>query len=204
MLTEKISNLAITILDQTGYAGAGFLMALESMIAPVPSEAVMPFVGFLVVDGKWNLWLAILATSVGSIIGSLLSYWMGYYGGKPVVMKVGRYLLLNAHDLELTERFFHRRAGLWTLFLSRFVPVVRHLISIPAGMGKMPMAPFLAVTFVGSTMWNTFLLVCGMKLREHWGVVQKYSHQADIVVVAFIVLGLALFIHARRKSSRTA
>lgn len=204
MLTEKISNLAITILDQTGYAGAGFLMALESMIAPVPSEAVMPFVGFLVVDGKWNLWLAILATSVGSIIGSLLSYWMGYYGGKPVVMKVGRYLLLNAHDLELTERFFHRRAGLWTLFLSRFVPVVRHLISIPAGMGKMPMLPFLAVTFVGSTMWNTFLLVCGMKLREHWGVVQKYSHQADIVVVAVIVLGLALFIHARRKSQRPA
>ncbi len=199
MLTEQISNLAVRILDETGYAGAGFLMALESMIAPVPSEAVMPFVGFLVADGKWNLWLSILATSAGSIVGSLLSYWMGYYGGKPVVLKVGRYLLLNQRDLELTEKFFHRRAGTLTIFLSRFVPVVRHLISIPAGMGRMPMWPFLGVTFVGATMWNTFLLVCGMKLREHWTLVQKYSHQVDIVVVVVMVAGFAWFVKVRRK-----
>lgn len=200
MLTEHISKLAVEILDKTGYAGAGFLMALESMIAPVPSEAVMPFAGFLVADGKWNFWLTILATSIGSIVGSLLSYWMGYYGGKPVVLKVGRYLLLNAHDLEITERFFQRRAGILTIFISRFIPVVRHLISIPAGMGRTPMLPFLAVTLVGATAWNTFLLICGMKLREHWGVVQKYSHQVDIVVVVAIVAAVGLFIHARRKS----
>ena len=106
MLTTAISNFAVKCLDATGYFGAGLLMALESMIAPVPSEAVMPFVGFLVADGSWNLWLAIGVTSLGSLIGSLISYAMGYYGGKPVVLKVGRYLLLNPHDLVITERFF--------------------------------------------------------------------------------------------------
>jgi len=197
MITETITKIAVQILDSTGYVGAGFLMALESMIAPVPSEAVMPFVGFQVVDGKWNLWLAILSTSIGSIIGSLLSYWMGYYGGKPLVLKVGKYLLLNQRDLDRTEQFFHRRAGILTIFVARFIPVVRHFISIPAGMGKTPMIPFLIATFVGSTAWNTFLLVCGMKLREHWTTVQKYSHQADIVIVALGVIAAVWWIKVR-------
>jgi membrane protein DedA with SNARE-associated domain len=197
MITETISNLAVKILETSEYVGAWALMALESMIAPVPSEAVMPFVGFLVADGKWNLWLAIFATSLGSITGSLLSYWMGYYGGKPVILRVGKYLLLNQHDLELTEAFFHKRQGLYTVFIARFIPVIRHLISIPAGMGKMPLWPFLGVTLAGATLWNTFLLVLGMKLREHWAVVQQYSHQVDIAIVIGLVLVVAWFMRSR-------
>jgi len=111
MITDLISNLAIQCLDATGYLGAAILMALESMVAPVPSEAVMPFVGFLVADGKWNLWLAIGFTSFGSIFGSLVSYLMGYYGGRPLVLRVGKYLLLDEHDLEITENFFQRAAA---------------------------------------------------------------------------------------------
>lgn len=197
MLTEAIAQLAVKCLDTTGYAGAGVLMALESMIAPVPSEAVMPFVGFQVADGKWNLWAAIGATSAGSLIGSWISYLMGAYGGRPLIMKVGRYLLLNPEDLEKTEKFFNRRAGTWTLFISRFIPVIRHLISIPAGIGKMPLASFLAATLIGATIWNSFLLWCGMKLRENWEVLMKYSHQIDIGVVLAILLGLAWFVHSR-------
>jgi membrane protein DedA with SNARE-associated domain len=157
----------------------------------------MPFVGFQVADGKWNLWLAIISTSIGSIIGSLLSYGMGYFGGKPLVLKVGKYLLLNQRDLERTEQFFHRKAGIMTIFIARFVPVVRHFISIPAGMGRTPMVPFLLVTFVGATAWNTFLLVCGMKLREHWPVVQKYSHQVDIGIVAMILIAVVWWVKVR-------
>lgn len=203
MITNLISEIAIKILDTAGYLGAAVLMALESMIAPVPSEAVMPFVGFQVADGKWNAGYAILATTIGSIAGSLISYLLGYYGGKPVVLKVGKYLLLDKHDLEITEKFFHRKGGVITLFISRFVPVVRHLISIPAGIGKMPMIPFLVATAVGATLWNGFLLYCGLKLREHWTSVQKYSHQVDIVVVIFLAAGLFWFIRgrlARRKN----
>ncbi len=173
VITEYVSELAVKVLDTAGYAGAFGLMALESMIVPVPSEAVMPFVGFQVSDGRWSFWPAVLSTSFGSILGSLLSYWMGCYGGKPLILKVGKYLFLNQRDLEMTERFFHQRKGVLTLFIGRFIPVIRHFISIPAGMGRMPLAPFVIVTLVGATIWNTFLLVCGMKLREHLGVVQK-------------------------------
>jgi membrane protein DedA with SNARE-associated domain len=204
MVTQLISEAAVKVLETTGYAGAGFLMALESMIAPVPSEAVMPFVGFLVADGKWNLWLAIGATSVGSIVGSWLSYLMGYHGGRPFVLKVGKYLLLNRHDLAWTESFFHKRQGIWTVFISRFIPVVRHFISIPAGMGKMPLWPFLGVTFVGATAWNSFLLVCGLKLRENWTLVQKYSHQVDIVVVILGAIVVAWFVRKRLNQNRAA
>ena len=197
MITEIIIRTAVQILDTTAYAGAFILMALESMIAPVPSEAVMPFVGFLVADGKWNLWLALLATSLGSLVGSLASYGMGYYGGKPLVLKVGKYLLLNRHDLELTERYFNKRQGILTVFIGRFIPVIRHFISIPAGMGKMPLVPFMLVSVIGATLWNGFLLYCGMRLREHWTVVQKYSHQVDIIIVVLAIVGIIWFIRSR-------
>src|SRR6185503_2340825 len=133
------------------------------------------------------------------LVGSLLSYWLGYYGGKPLVLKVGKYLLLNQRDLERTESFFHQRRGIWTIFISRFIPVVRHFISIPAGIGRMPLVPFLFVSVVGATIWNTFLLFCGWKLREHWPLVQKYSHQVDYVVVALLIVGMIWFFRSRRR-----
>ncbi len=204
MITEKIAALAVTILDSTEYVGAWLLMTLESMIAPVPSEAVMPFVGFQVADGKWELWPAIFATSLGSITGSLLSYWMGAYGGRPVVLKIGKYLLLNVHDLEMTERYFHRRQGLYTVFIARFIPVVRHFISIPAGVGHMPLLPFLLVTLAGATVWNSFLLFCGMQLRDNWTLMQRYSHQVDIAIVIVGVIAIVWFVRMRLAQKRRA
>ncbi len=203
MLTNLVSCFAISCLHASGYFGAAFLMALESMIAPVPSEAVMPFVGFMVVDGQWNLWAAILATSTGSVVGSAISYAMGYYGGKPFVLKVGRYLLLNPHDLERTEDFFRRRKGTITLFICRFIPVVRHLVSVTAGTGKMGLLPFLLATLFGATLWNSFLLVCGMYLRERWELVLQYSHEVDIVVVVVLLAGLAFFVKSRYRVAKS-
>ena len=191
-------------LDAGGYVSAAFLMALESMIAPVPSEAVIPFVGFQVADGRWNLFWAIFSTSLGSIIGSWLSYLMGYYGGRPLILKVGKYLLLDVHDLEMTEKFFHRRAGIWTIFISRFIPVIRHLISLPAGVGEMPMLPFLAATLIGATLWNSFLLWCGIRLRQNWEIVEKYSRYIDIVVVLAGICVLVWFIRSRLKRRQPA
>jgi membrane protein DedA with SNARE-associated domain len=204
MITEKISEIAVQVLDATGYAGATGLMALESMIFPLPSEAVMPFVGFQVADGKWNLWLAIAATSFGSMIGSWISYAMGYYGGKPFVLKVGKYLLLKQRDLKKTEQFFHRRAGATIVFIGRFVPVIRHFISIPAGIGKMPLAQFSIVTFIGATIWNTFLLIVGMQLRNQWQIVQKYSHQVDLIIVALCAGFVIWWFWSRVRANRSA
>ncbi|MFO1434875.1 MAG: DedA family protein [Gammaproteobacteria bacterium] len=198
MLTEHIAAVAIKVLDSTHYLGAAVLMALESMIVPLPSEAVMPFVGFQVADGKWALVPALVATTLGSITGSLLSYAMGYFGGRPFVFKAGKYLLLNVRDLERAETFFHKRQGAWTVFIARFVPVVRHFISIPAGVGRMPLLPFCAMTAMGAAMWNGFLLWLGMQLRERWNIVQSYSHQIDIVVVALLLLASVWYVRSRR------
>jgi membrane protein DedA with SNARE-associated domain len=200
MLTDLVSKLAIPCLEQAGPPGATFLMALESMVIPIPSEAVMPFVGFLVADGKWHLWVAIVAASLGSLIGSAISYAMGYYGGRPFVLKVGKYLILNRRDLEMTERFFGRRKGALAIFFSRFTPVVRHLISLPAGTGKMKTIPFLAATLLGAALWNSFLLACGMYLRQRWDVVQHYSRQVDLAVAALIAVCLIVFAVTRLKS----
>jgi membrane protein DedA with SNARE-associated domain len=203
MLTELISDVATNVLTKTGYSGAGGLMALESMIAPVPSEAVMPFVGFQVRDGHWNLWLAILATSIGSLVGSLLSYLMGYYGGKPFVLKVGKYLLLSQRDLEKTETFFHAHRGIMTIFISRFIPVVRHFISIPAGIGKMPIIPFCLVSVLGATMWNTFLLGCGWFLRDNWRTVKNFTKIGDLIIIVLFIIGTIWFVRKRLKEART-
>jgi len=200
-MVESLAVYFTYIIEQLGYFGAGFLMMLESMVAPVPSELVMPFVGFLAAEGKFSVPAAILATSVGSVIGSLISYYMGYLGGRPFVLHVGRYLLLNKEHLEWTENWFDRN-GSWTIFVSRFIPVVRHLISIPAGLGRMRLIPFCVYTLLGATIWNTFLLLCGYKLRQNWTLVQTYSHELDIVVLVGLAVCMVWFAVARVRRVR--
>ena len=172
--------------NQIGYCGVVFFMALESMILPVPSEVVMPCAGFLVTTGKFTFIGAVLASSLGTIIGSLIGYYMGKWGGYPVVEYFGKYLLLDKEHLEYTHRWFEKRGEL-TVLITRFVPVVRHLISIPAGVAEMNLLRFCAFTLIGGTTWNTILLVVGMKLKENWTVVSHYSHEIDYVVVAGLV-----------------
>jgi len=128
---------------------------------------------------------------------------MGYWGGRPAVMKVGRYLLLNHEDLEWTERWFARH-GAWTIFVSRFIPVVRHLISIPAGLGKMKLVPFCIYTLIGATLWNSFLLACGYKLRQNWKLVETYSKQIDVVALVVLGAGLVWFVTAHLRRVKAA
>jgi membrane protein DedA with SNARE-associated domain len=192
-ITQWIANTAVAFIAATSYPGIFLLMVLESMVFPVPSEAVMPFAGFLIVTGQFTFTGVIIASTLGSIVGSLASYAMGFYGGKPFIRRFGKYLLLDTHDLEITERFFAKRGEL-TIFISRFIPVIRHMISIPAGLGKMNIWKFLLYTILGAGMWNAFLTYVGFKLKENWTEVMTYSHTIDIVVVA--VLGLAFLYYA--------
>lgn len=192
-ITQWIANTAVAFISATSYPGIFLLMVLESMVFPVPSEAVMPFAGFLIVDGQFTFTGVIIASTLGSIVGSLLSYAMGFYGGKPFIKRFGKYLLLDVHDLEITEKFFAKRGEL-TIFIARFVPVIRHLISIPAGLGKMRLGKFIIYTTLGAGLWNSFLAYVGFKLKENWTEVMKYSHTIDIVVVA--ILGLAFLYYA--------
>lgn len=203
MIFEFITELILRGMDFGGYSALFLLMALESMIAPIPSEVVMPFAGFLVVQGKFTLVAVALVSAFGSVIGSLLSYWMGIFGGRRFILRFGKYLLLDESHLEWTEHFF-RKYGEKTIFISRFIPVVRHLISIPAGIGKMRIGRFIAYTFAGALIWNTFLAWVGIKLRERWEIVHNYSSQIDVVMVAILAVIFVWFAYRHIKKRITA
>lgn len=198
-ITEFIVQHATNFIHTTGYWGVGVLMTFESMVLPVPSEAVMPFAGFLWFQGTMTFWAIVFFATLGSIIGSLISYAIGFYGGRPLILKFGKFLLLNEHDLEKTEQFFQRRGGI-AVFFSRFIPVVRHLISIPAGLGKMPLKRFILYTAVGAGLWNAFLAYVGFQLGNNWKTVEKYSKPIDWAMLALLILALIWYIrHIRRR-----
>ena len=202
MIVEKLVEYITIGMSSAGYYGLFILMALESMIAPVPSEVVMPFAGYLVLQGRFDFWIAVLVSGLGSVFGSLLSYYLGIYGGRPFILKFGKYLLLEEEHLEWTEKWF-RKQGDKTIFISRFIPVVRHLISIPAGIAKMSMRKFLIYTFVGASIWNLILLYAGFKLGSHWDKIHQFSKELDIIFVIAVVLFLVYFIwkhHKKRKN----
>jgi membrane protein DedA with SNARE-associated domain len=191
-ITAFIAECATQFIDATGYTSVLVLMAMESMVFPVPSEAVMPFAGFLVVTGRFSFAGVIIASTIGSIIGSSLSYSMGRYGGTPFVDRFGKYFFLHQDHLAFTERFF-TKYGEATIFVCRFIPVVRHLISIPAGAGRMNLLKFSMYTIAGAGIWNTFLTVCGYYQKQNWEEVMRYSHIVDIVVVLILLAGVAYF-----------
>jgi membrane protein DedA with SNARE-associated domain len=205
-LTAWIAATATHFIDTSGYVGIMILMTLESMVAPVPSEAVMPFAGFAVSNGTLSWAGVIFFSTLGSILGSLIGYWMGAKGGRPLVERWGKYLLLDKHDLDVTEKWFTKR-GDFTVFICRFIPVIRHLISIPAGIGKMNLIKFSIYTLVGAAMWNTLLTTAGFYLKENWKEIMKYSHIIDYVIVVIMVLVVVFYgykLIKNRKKERTA
>jgi membrane protein DedA with SNARE-associated domain len=202
-LTAWIASTATHFIETTGYLGIMILMTLESMVAPVPSEAVMPFAGFAVFNGTLTWQGVIFFSTLGSIIGSLIGYWMGAKGGRPLVEKWGKYLLLDKHDLDITEKWFSKRGDI-TVFVCRFIPVVRHLISIPAGMGRMNLLKFSIYTIIGAAIWNTLLTIAGYYLQENWGEIMKYSHIIDYVIVAAMVIILVYYGYKLNKNRKKA
>jgi len=192
-ITAFLAEHITRFIEQTGYISVFVLMMMESMVIPIPSEAVMPFAGFLIFQKTFTFPGVIIVSTLGSIVGSLLSYAIGLWGGRPFIRKFGKYLLLDMEELEATERFFAKRGEI-TILLSRFIPVVRHLISIPAGTGKMNLPRFLLYTVIGAGLWNTFLAWAGFVLRKNWEQVMKYSHVVDFAVLAILLALLLLFI----------
>lgn len=197
-MVTVIADWITSFMSALGYPGLVIMMALESMIAPVPSEIVMPFAGFLVVEEQFTFLGAALASSLGTLSGSLLSYWMGKYGGYPLIYRYGKYFLLEREHLEYTVSWFEKRGDIAVL-ICRFIPVVRHLISIPAGVGKMNIVRFCFFTLLGGTIWNVILLYAGVKLGQHWDIISKYSHELDYVVVAVLCVVFAWWVRKQWK-----
>ncbi|MEK7158186.1 MAG: DedA family protein [Patescibacteria group bacterium] len=198
-LTEFIIDTATLFIEKTGYLGITILMTLESMIAPVPSEAVMPFAGFLWYENTLTFTGIMIASTVGSLVGSLISYYLGAYAGRPFIRAFGKYFLLNEHHLDQTEKFF-KKYGEKAVFVSRFIPVVRHFISLPAGVGRMNIVKFSLYTVCGAGLWNAFLAWLGFQLGARWSVIKQYSEIIDIAVVLIILAAAIHFFYRRWKS----
>ena len=193
-ITEFLATYITAFIQQTGYITVFLWMTMESMIFPIPSEAIMPFAGFLVATKYFSLLWVIIVSTLWSVVGSLLSYAIWYYGGKPFIRKFWKYFLLDVEELESTENFFQKRWSI-TIFISRFIPVIRHLISLPAGMGKMNLTKFIIYTVIGAGLWNTFLTLVGKYLKENRELVMQYSKVVDIVVVIILIWIIGRFIY---------
>jgi membrane protein DedA with SNARE-associated domain len=202
-LTEFLSSYITRFMESTGYITVFITMVMESMVFPVPSEAVMPFAGFLVAEGKFTFSLVVIISTIGSLIGSLLSYAIGYFSEKALIHKYGKYLLLDKEELEATENFFNKHGDI-TIFISRFIPVVRHLISLPAGFAQMNIYKFIIFTVIGAGLWNSFLAYTGFYLKSNWENVMKYSSAIDIVVVLILaaLVGYYLYRHIRKRRGK--
>lgn len=204
MITKIIEVLASFIIwgiSSLGYFGVGLMMAIESACVPLPSEIIMPFAGYLVYAGKFTLIGITLAGSIGSVVGSLLAYWVGYYGGRPMAEKYGKYILVTKHDLDIADRFFSKY-GKSAIFFSRMLPVVRTFISLPAGVAKMNFWQFVIYTFLGSVPWCLFLGYVGFKTGENWDTLGTYFHKADILIGVLIAIGLFWFIRRHIKITK--
>jgi membrane protein DedA with SNARE-associated domain len=203
MLTQLITYLGtmvVAVISATGYVGIAVLMAIESACIPLPSEIVMPFAGYLVSTGELNLWGVALAGAIGCNIGSTIAYWVGAWGGRPLVDRWGRYVLLSRHDIEVAERFF-ARFGAAAVFIGRLLPVVRTFIALPAGFGRMNMWKFQAYSFVGSLLWCLALAYVGEQLGAQWDAnpaLQSAFHGADLLIVALVVIAAGWFVWRRR------
>ncbi|HZQ18376.1 MAG TPA: DedA family protein [Terriglobales bacterium] len=202
-MTEKIlAALFIfikSLVAATGYGGITILMAIESACIPLPSELIMPFAGYLVFDGTMKLLWVATAGAIGCNLGSLIAYEIGCYGGRPLVERYGRWILLGRRELDWADRFF-ARWGYLAVFIARLLPVVRTFIALPAGVARMPRLRFHLYTFLGSWPWCFALAWFGMKLGENWRQLGKYFHKADDVILAALVIGIIWFVRSHWKN----
>ena len=195
-IIELLSVFIVATISRLGYAGVVLLMAIESACIPLPSEIIMPFSGALVARGEFNLWLVGVAGAFGCVLGSLVAYWVGMYGGRPLAEKYGRYLLISSHDLDLADRWF-ARFGEVIVFASRLLPAIRTFIAFPAGVARMNLKKFVIYTFAGSLPWCIGLAYVGQRLGEKWDkdpTLKNLFHRFDFIIGMVVVLAGAWWV----------
>lgn len=207
MITNLIDILAqfvVHTIGVLGYPGIFLLMLVESCGIPMPSEVIMPFSGFLVADGQMTLWAITLAGTVGNLAGSLLAYWIAYRGGRPLIEKYGKYILISKHDLDLADRWF-KNYGDWTVFFGRLLPVVRTYISFPAGIAKMDVKRFAIYTTLGALPWTLLFGWLGVKMGANWEAIRAKLHSFDMAILVLVIACIVLYVwrHLRHRRQIT-
>jgi membrane protein DedA with SNARE-associated domain len=199
MISRVISTLSVfivAVISRAGYGGILLLMAIESACIPLPSEVIMPFSGYLVHTGRFNLFWVATVGALGCNLGSLIAYYVGYYGGRPLVERYGSYIFLSHKELDWADQFF-ARYGNRAVFISRLLPVVRTFIALPAGIARMPQWRFHIYTFLGSWPWCLALAYVGMRLGEKWDTdprLKMWFHRFDAVIALVLLTGIVWFV----------
>jgi membrane protein DedA with SNARE-associated domain len=192
-VVKTLAGFIIATIAALGYPGIAILMAIESACIPLPSEIIMPFSGYLVHTGVLELWAVALAGAVGCVLGSFVAYEIGARGGRPLVERYGRYVLVSHHDLALADRWFQRYGDL-TVFTARLLPVIRTFIAFPAGVSRMRLWRFYVYTFVGSYFWCWALAWIGLKLGKNWNTLGPYFHRFDAAIGLALLAGAIWYV----------
>jgi membrane protein DedA with SNARE-associated domain len=199
-LLESVRVWIEQIILLLGYPGIALIMLVENLFPPIPSEFVMPFAGFLAGRGQLSFWGAVAAGTLGSVLGAIVLYYVGMWAGEPVVRvairRYGRYWLISEADLDRSIRFFERHGDV-VVFFARVIPLVRSLISLPAGMSRMPLWRFLVFTTLGSAVWTTVLCWAGLVLGANWDTILVFVNQYQRVILVAIAVAVVVFV-ARR------
>jgi membrane protein DedA with SNARE-associated domain len=201
-MSQKLIALLIAFIAKGGYTGVVLLMAIQSACIPIPSEVIMPFAGFALAHSQWDLIVLATLASVASNLGSIPAYWIGAKGGRPLVERYGKYLLLSKRDLDLADHFF-ARFGSITVLVGRMLPIVRTFIAFPAGIAKMNQLRFHLYTFIGSWPWCYALAYIGMKLGAKFQTdprFQEVFHRFHVAVELVLVLGIVWFVWTHWKN----
>jgi len=194
VLFEFLSTYIVNFIASVGYWGIFILMAIESACTPMPSEIVMPFGGFAVQQGHLNFWLVVLAGTFGCLAGSLFAYGVGYYGGRPLLEKYGRYVMITKHDIDRADRWFSNY-GTSVVFFARLLPIVRAVISLPAGIAEMDLKKFVVYSFIGSIPYCIALTYMGVIMGNNWNTIENYWVYVDIAMVVGIIAVIAYVCH---------
>ena len=204
-LEQAVIGFIQNVYNSMQWPGVVLLMAIESACIPLPSEIVMPLAGWMLIRDQHLPAIYTLVAGVygaiGCTLGSLVAYIVGRNGGRPFLMKYGKYFLISSHDLDIADRWFEKR-GSWIAFASRLLPVVRTFISLPAGIARMNLAKFLVYAFLGSFIWCTGLAYAGYQLGEHWEQIRVVMTPFDPVIIALVIVFIALYLYRHIKPHR--
>ncbi len=204
-IEHQLLEFIAQVYDLMGWPGVVLLMAIESASIPLPSELVMPLSGWMLIQAKGlSPWYTIVAGfygALGNLLGSLVAYWLGVWGGRPLLERYGRYILITHRDLEQADRWF-ARYGNWAVFLSRMLPVVRTFISLPAGVARMPLLRFSILTFLGSFPWSLGLAYGGYVLGDNWEALRRGMRPFDIPVLVAVVALVGFYLYRRVRKLR--
>lgn len=200
-----MQEIIISIMNDFGYLGIAFLIAAENVFPPIPSEVILTFGGFMTTYSNLHVIGVIIASIIGSVLGAIVLYWIGRLLGKEKIErlvegKVGKILRFKKKDIEKANEWFEKRGNL-TVFFCRFIPIVRSLISIPAGMTKMKFAPFITLTTLGSAIWNIVLVYLGVVTGSSWEKVVAYidSYSKIVLIVILTVIAIAIFVFYKKR-----